>query len=41
MVESNVFVSTSLVDMYIKCGSKEDACKIFNKMFGHVKHGET
>jgi len=35
MVEFNVFVSTNLIDMYIKCGSKEDACKIFNKMFGH------
>jgi len=30
--ESNVFVSSSLVDMYAKCGSIEDARKVFNKM---------
>jgi pentatricopeptide repeat protein len=30
--ESNIFVSNSLVDMYAKCGSIEDACEVFNKM---------
>ncbi len=30
--ESDVFVGNSLVDMYAKCGSMEDACKVFNKM---------
>ncbi len=30
--ESNVFVRNSLVDMYAKCGSMEDAGKVFNKM---------
>jgi pentatricopeptide repeat protein len=30
--ESNIFVSNSLVDMYAKCGSIEDACKVFNNM---------
>jgi pentatricopeptide repeat protein len=51
-VESNVFVSNSLVDMYAKCGSMEDAWKVFNRMptrnvvawsamiLGHVKCGQ-
>jgi pentatricopeptide repeat protein len=30
--ESDVFVRNSLVDMYAKCGSMEDAGKVFNKM---------
>jgi pentatricopeptide repeat protein len=30
--ESNIFVGCSLVDMYAKCGSMEEACKVFNKM---------
>jgi pentatricopeptide repeat protein len=30
--ESDVFVGSSLVDMYAKCGSMEDAAKVFNKM---------
>jgi pentatricopeptide repeat protein len=30
--ESNVFLGNSLVDMYAKCGSMDDACKVFNKM---------
>ncbi len=30
--DSNVFVGTSLVDMYAKCGSMEDAYRVFNKM---------
>ncbi len=33
--ESNVFVGSSLVDMYAKCGSMEDACRVFNKMPSH------
>ncbi len=49
--ESVTFVGNSLVDMYVKCGSMEDACKVFNKMtsrnvvswnamiLGHVKCG--
>jgi pentatricopeptide repeat protein len=28
----NVFAANSLVDMYAKCGSMEDACRVFNKM---------
>ncbi|CAK9211914.1 unnamed protein product [Sphagnum troendelagicum] len=47
--ESDVFVGSSLVDMYAKCGSIEDAWRVFNKMpcrdvvtwtamiLGHVK----
>ncbi len=47
--ESDVFVGSSLVDMYAKCGSIEEAWKVFNKMpsrdvvtwnamvLGHVK----
>ncbi len=30
--ESDVFVGTSLVDMYAKCASNEDAWSVFNKM---------
>jgi pentatricopeptide repeat protein len=30
--DSDVFVGSSLVDMYAKCGSMEDAWKVFNKM---------
>jgi pentatricopeptide repeat protein len=30
--ESNIFVATSLIDMYAKCGSIEDASRVFNKM---------
>ncbi|CAK9210223.1 unnamed protein product [Sphagnum troendelagicum] len=33
--ESNVFVRNSLVDMYAKCGSMEDACRVFNTMPSH------
>ncbi len=47
--EADVFVGTSLVDMYAKCGSMEDAQRVFNNMpsrtvvcrnamiLGHVK----
>jgi pentatricopeptide repeat protein len=50
--ESNVFVGSSLVDMYAKCGSMEEAWRLFNKLpsrdvvswtamlLGHVKCGE-
>jgi pentatricopeptide repeat protein len=50
--DSNVFVGTGLVDMYAKCGSMEDAHRVFNKMSsrdavtwtamlsGHVTCGE-
>ncbi|CAK9856558.1 unnamed protein product [Sphagnum jensenii] len=50
--ESDVFVRTSLIDMYAKCGSMEEASRVFNKLpsraavcwnamiFGHVKCGE-
>ncbi len=31
-LESHVFVGSSLVDMYAKCGSIEDAFRVFNKM---------
>ncbi len=49
---SDVFVGNSLVDMYAKCGSIEDAWRVFNKMpsrnvvtwnamvLGHVKCGQ-
>jgi pentatricopeptide repeat protein len=49
--DSNVFVGSSLVDMYAKCGSMEDAQRVFNNMqshdvvtrttmiLGHVKRG--
>jgi len=30
--ESDVFVGNSVIDMYAKCGSMDDACKVFNKM---------
>jgi pentatricopeptide repeat protein len=51
-LESDVFVGSSLVDMYAKCGSIEDAWRVFNKMpsrdvvtwtamiLGHVKCGQ-
>jgi pentatricopeptide repeat domain-containing protein 1 len=50
--ESDLFVGSSLVDMYAKCGSIEDAWRVFNKMpsqnvvtwssmiLGHVKCGQ-
>jgi pentatricopeptide repeat protein len=50
--ESNVFVGSSLVNMYAKCGSLEDAQRLFNRMpihdvvccnaiiYGHVKCGQ-
>ncbi|KAJ7550444.1 hypothetical protein O6H91_07G101600 [Diphasiastrum complanatum] len=28
--QSNVFVGSGLIDMYAKCGSIEDSCKVFN-----------
>ncbi len=31
-LESNVFVGITLVDMYAKCGSIEDAWRVFNNM---------
>jgi pentatricopeptide repeat protein len=52
VVESNVFVGSSLVNMYAKCGSLEDAQRVFNRMpvhdvvccnamiYGHVKCGQ-
>jgi pentatricopeptide repeat protein len=30
--ESHAFVGNSLVDMYTKCGSIEDAWRVFNEM---------
>jgi pentatricopeptide repeat protein len=30
--DSDVFVANSLIDMYAKCGSMEDAWRVFNKM---------
>jgi pentatricopeptide repeat protein len=30
--EKDVFVGSSLVDMYSKCGNIEDACRVFNEM---------
>ncbi len=50
--DSNVFLGSSLVDMYAKCRSMHSACRVFNKMptrdlviwnamiFGHVKCGQ-
>ncbi|KAH9551807.1 hypothetical protein CY35_09G032400 [Sphagnum magellanicum] len=50
--ESDVFVCNSLVDMYAKCGSIEDARRVFNRMhsrdtvawstmiLGYMKYGE-
>ncbi len=29
--ESDVFVSSNLIDLYAKCGSMEDARRVFNK----------
>jgi pentatricopeptide repeat protein len=31
-LDSEVFVGSSLVDMYAKCGSIEGAWRVFNKM---------
>jgi pentatricopeptide repeat protein len=31
----DIFVGSSSVDMYAKCGSMEDACKVFNKILSH------
>jgi pentatricopeptide repeat protein len=31
-LELDVFVRSSLVDMYAKCGSMDDAWRVFNKM---------
>ncbi|CAM6016298.1 unnamed protein product [Sphagnum balticum] len=31
-LESNVFVGITLVDMYAKCGSIEDAWRLFNNV---------
>jgi pentatricopeptide repeat protein len=31
-LETDVFVANSLVDMYAKCGSMEDAWGVFNEM---------
>jgi pentatricopeptide repeat protein len=33
--DSDAYVATSLIDMYAKCGSLEDAQKVFNKMPAH------
>ncbi|KAJ7542974.1 hypothetical protein O6H91_09G020300 [Diphasiastrum complanatum] len=33
--ESDVVVGSSLVDMYAKCGSIDDACRVFNSMLVH------
>ncbi len=30
-----MFSGNSLVDMYAKCGSMDNACKVFNKMPSH------
>jgi pentatricopeptide repeat protein len=50
--ESDAFVGSSLIDMYAKCGSMEEASRVFNKLpsqavvcwnsmiFSHVKCGE-
>ncbi len=50
--ESNIFVGNSLVDMYAKCGSIEEAQRVFDRMttrnvvswtamiLGHVKCGQ-
>eukprot|EP01018_Ginkgo_biloba_P038505 Gb_40040 [translate_table: standard] len=32
-IESNILVDNALIDMYAKCGSIEDARKVFDKMF--------
>ncbi|CAN5960213.1 unnamed protein product [Sphagnum jensenii] len=31
-LESDVVVGSSLVDIYAKCGSIQDSCRVFNKM---------
>jgi pentatricopeptide repeat protein len=36
--ESDIFVATSLIDMYAKCGSIEDASRVFNKMPTYEVH---
>jgi pentatricopeptide repeat protein len=33
--ELDVFVRNRLIDMYAKCGSMEDASRMFNKMASH------
>ncbi len=33
--ESDVFVGSSLIDMYAKCGNIEDAQRVFNRMLMH------
>jgi pentatricopeptide repeat protein len=33
--ESDLFVGSSLIDMYAKCRSREDARRVFNKMTAH------
>jgi pentatricopeptide repeat protein len=50
--ETDVFVGNSLVDIYAKCGSMEDAQRVFDKMpswnvvtwtammLGHVRCGQ-
>ncbi|CAK9226167.1 unnamed protein product [Sphagnum troendelagicum] len=50
--ESNIYVGNSLIDMYAKCGSMEDAWRVFNRMpirdvvswnamiLGHKKYGQ-
>ncbi len=52
LAQNSYFVLDGLVDMYAKCGSTEDAQRMFNKMpfqdlvtwnamiFGHVKCGQ-
>ncbi|KAJ7533360.1 hypothetical protein O6H91_13G045300 [Diphasiastrum complanatum] len=34
--ESEIVVDNCLIDMYVKCGSIEDACKVFNAMSRHT-----
>ncbi len=34
--ESDIFVRSNLVEMYAKCGSMEDACRVFNKMLSWI-----
>jgi pentatricopeptide repeat protein len=33
--DSDIYVCNSLIDMYAKCGSLEDACSVFNTMPSH------
>ncbi|KAL5982712.1 hypothetical protein ACLOJK_016788 [Asimina triloba] len=35
--QSDIFVGNSLVDMYAKCGSIEDGCRVFDKMVDRDK----